>query len=190
MKLAAALTGVVLLLCGVVGSAGAEVGRWSVVRDQSSITMSVRAAGLTQTGRFSTWSGDIRFDPETPRTAQVAIEVQAASLTMRQQTMTQRATGPGFLDAAHFPSIRFRLRSLEPVLAGRYMARADVTVKERTRPVEFPVDLSLSNGVARMTGGFVLDRAAYGIGSGGGLNSLIGRDVRVEVALATRQVGS
>lgn len=190
MNRLALLGGVLLMLSGVAQPAGAEVDRWSVIPERSSITLSVRAVGVTQTGRFSTWTADIRFDPAEPRTARVAIDVRAASLTMRQPAVTRRTVGPAFLDAERYPSIRFRLRSLEPVSPGRYTARADVTVKDRSRPVVFPVTLDLTGGFARMSGGFVLDRAAYGIGSEGGWNGLIGRDVRVDVSLATRQVAS
>jgi len=187
MKRAAIVMGVLLMISGVASSAGASISRWSVIPERSTITMSVRAFGMTQTGRFSRWSSDIRFDPDEPSAAEVAISVRADSLSMRQPAVTRRAVGPGFLDAERYPSIRFQLRSLEPVSPGRYTARANVTVKERTRPVVFPVSLTLSEGVARMSGGFVLDRKAYGIGGESSIDGLIGRDVRVDVALATRQ---
>lgn len=190
MKRLAVLAGVLLMNLGLAPPASADVSRWSVIPERSSITMSVRAVGVIQTGRFSTWTSDIRFDPAEPRTAQVAIEVRAASLRMRQAAVTRRAVGPAFLDAERYPSIRFRLRSLEPLASGRYTARADVTVKDRSHPVVFPVSLDLNEGVARMNGGFVLDRAAYGIGGESGVNGLIGREVRVDVALATRQAAS
>ena len=190
MRRLAALTGVLLLLVGGAGPSGAEASRWSVIRDRSTISMSVRALGVTQSGRFSDWTGDIRFDPAEPRTAQVTIEVSAASLAMRQPALTRRATGPAFLDAERYPAIRFRLRELAPSSPGRFTARADVTLKGRTRPVVFPVVLEVTDGIARMNGGFVLDRTAWGIGTEGGLNGLIGRDVRVDVSLVTRQTAS
>lgn len=190
MRRLAVLAGVLVMNLGLAPPASADVSRWSVISERSSITMSVRAVGVTQTGLFSTWTSDIRFDPAEPRTAQVAIEVRAASLRMRQAAVTRRAVGPAFLDAERYPSIRFRLRSLEPLASGRYTARADVTVKDRSHPVIFPVSLDLNEGVARMSGGFVLDRAAYGIGGEGGVDGLIGREVRVDVSLATRQAAS
>ena len=187
MKVAAPLFAAIALALGLAGPAGADADRWAVIGDSSAITLSVRAFGVTQTGRFGRWSGDIRFDPDAPEDAEVAITVRAASLTMRQQAVTQRAVGPGFLDAERYPTIRFQLRALEPTAPGRYTARADVTVRDRTRPVTFPVTLSVDGGVARMRGGFVLDRADYGIGTQGAMNALVARQVRVDVALATRR---
>lgn len=187
MRRFAALMGAGLMAIAVAGPAGAVADRWAVIGESSAITMSVRALGVTQTGRFGRWTGDIRFDPDAPEDAEVAITVRAASLTMRQAAVTQRAVGPGFLDAERYPTIQFRLRALEPTAPGRYTARADVTVRDRTRPVTFPVTLSVDGGTARMRGGFVLDRADYGIGTQGAMNALVARQVRVDVALATRR---
>lgn len=164
----------------------AEVRRWSVDPAQSAITMRIRAAGLTQTGSFQDWSGDIRFDPTAPESARVAIEVRAASIRMRETALTNRAAGPDFLDVERFPAIRFRLTSLQPVSPGRFTARAQVTVKGRTREVVFPADLRVTGDTAQMTGGFALDRAAYDIGTQGPWNALIGRQVRVDVSMAVR----
>ncbi|NBW09370.1 MAG: YceI family protein [Caulobacteraceae bacterium] len=163
----------------------AEVRRWSVDPSRSSITMRIRAAGLTQTGRFEDWTGDIRFDPAAPETAQTTIEVRAASLRMNEPALTARATGPAFLDAARWPTIRFRLTRLERA-GGGFTARAEVTIKGRTREVVFPADLRVTGDAAQMSGGFVLDRAAFDIGMQGPWNALMGRQVRVDVALAVR----
>jgi polyisoprenoid-binding protein YceI len=163
----------------------AEVRRWRVDAARSAITMRIRAAGLTQTGRFEDWSGDIRFDPAVPGTARAVIEVRAASLKMDNAGMTDRATGPAFLDAARWPTIRFRLTGLEQT-TGRFTARAEVTIKGRTRAVVFPADLRVEGDAAQMSGGFVLDRAAFDIGMQGPWNALMGRQVRVDVALAVK----
>ena len=148
--------------------------------------MSVRTPFGMRTGRFERWSGDIRFDHEAPQTAQVGIQVETASLRMDDAALTRTAMGTAFLDSARFPRVSFRLTSLEPAGAQRFTAHADVTAKGVTRPVSFPVNLRSDARLAQMEGGFSLDRAAFGIGTGGPWNAVIGRQVRVEVSLATR----
>ncbi|CAN5424571.1 hypothetical protein BH10PSE1_BH10PSE1_08380 [soil metagenome] len=189
MRIGAALTTGLLLFWGAAAPAGAEVERWSVIRDQSSIAMSVRALGMRHAGEFASWtSSDIRFDPGAPERAQATIDVRAGSLSMRERGLTQRAVGPDFLDAEHYPTIRFRLRSVaRDDRSSQLTARADATIKGRTRPVSFPLAVTHLGDVDRMTGGFVLDRTTYGVGSSGGLNSLIGRDVRIDVVLTLRR---
>ena len=109
-----------------------------------------------------------------------------AALRMDNAALTRPAIGPALLDTERFPDIRLQLRSLRRLDGERFTAEADVTMKGVTRPVSFPVTLRSDGRTAQMTGGFSLDRAAYGIGTQGTWNRLIGRQVRVDVSLATR----
>ena len=160
---------------------------WVVVRDGSSIELTVRALGGSHQGRFEDWRGDIAFDPAAPGRTRATVVVQAASLRMRSSALTRRAVGAGLLDAAHHPVIRFELRSLEPLGGGQYSAGAEITMKGRTRPVSFPLDLRVTGDRAHLTGAFTLDRTQFGIGTTGAWNRVIGREVRVRVALQARR---
>ena len=175
--------------CLATGASRAEVARWLVVPGDSVITLRVGTPVGQRAGRFTRWTGDIRFDPEAPETAQVAIDVDTASLRMDDARLTSTAAGAGFLDSGRYPRIAFRLTGLEPAGGHRFTARADITIKGVTRPVAFPTTLRSDGRTAQMTGGFSLDRAAFGIGTRGPWNGLIGRQVRVDVSLATRPAG-
>lgn len=179
------IAGLVGAVCILAGTA-ADVRDWVVRPDASSIRLSVPTPLGQRSGVFEQWSGDIRFDPQAPETAEVSIAVEAASLRMDDRALTRRAVGTGFLDVQRFPRVGFRLRRLEPQGPGRFTATADITLKGVTRPVSFPVTLRSDGRTAQMTGGFPVDRAAFGIGTGGPWNGLIGRQVRVDVVLATR----
>lgn len=159
---------------------------WTVEREASRIEMTVRAFGGTHSGRFDQWSGDIVFDPNNSTVSTANVTVQTGSLRMQPSAVTNRAIGPGFLDAARYPTIRFALRSLEPLGADRYTARADVTIKGVTRPLAFPVDLRLTDGRAHLTGAFMVDRTQFGIGTTGPWNRLVDRRVTVRVQLQAR----
>ncbi|WP_271086056.1 YceI family protein [Brevundimonas sp. NIBR11] len=172
--------------CMATGPGRADVERWLVVPGSSSITMRVGTPVGQRTGRFTRWTGDIRFDPDAPRTAHVAIEVEANSLRMDDARLTATAVGAGFLDSGRYPRVAFRLTGLEPAGGSRFTARADITMKGVTQAVVFPATLRNDGRTAQMTGGFSLDRAAFGIGTRGPWNGLIGRQVRVDVSLATR----
>lgn len=176
-------------VCLATGASRAEVERWAVVPGDSAITMRVGTPLGARTGRFTRWTGDIRFDPDAPETAHVAIDVEAGSLRMDDARLTSTAAGSGFLDTRRYPRIAFRLTGLVPAGGDRFTAHADITMKGVTRPVTFPATLRSEGRTAQMTGGFSLDRAAFGIGTRGPWNGLIGRQVRVDVSLATRTVG-
>lgn len=166
---------------------GAAPGPWTFEREASRIEMSVRAFGGARTGRFEDWRGTVILDPNRPEAARASVTVQAASLKMSPAVATRRAIGPGFLDAARYPVIRFDLTSLEPLGGDRYTARADITMKGRTRAVTFPLDLRISGDRAHLAGALTLDRADFGIGTSGPWNGLVGRQVTVRVALQARR---
>lgn len=175
------------VLCAWTLLIGARAESWTIAREASSIRMSVRAFGATSEGRFDDWRGDIVFDPAAPTRTRASVTVQAASLRLRSSMATARAKGPDFLDVARHPTIRFQLRSLEPLGAGRYTAHADATLKGITRAVAFPVDLRVTGDRAQMTGGFMVDRAAFGIGTSGPWNRFVSRQVTVRVSLLARR---
>ena len=158
---------------------------WVVIRDASTIEMTVRALGGPHHGRFEAWRGDIAFDPEAPGQTRATVVVQTASLRMRSGTLTRRAVA--LLDPARHPTIRFELRSLDPLGGDRYEAHAEVTMKGRVRPVTFPVDLRVTGDRAHLTGAFTLDRTEFGIGTTGAWNRMVGREVTVRVALQARR---
>lgn len=167
----------------------ADAVRWVVAPGESRIEMRVQTPLGPRTGRFTRWSGDIRVDPVRPETAEVRIDVESGSLRLSDSRLTSVAVGPGFLDSARYPEITFRLRALDPAGPGRFTVRADITAKGVTRLVSFPTTLRSDGRTAQMTGGFSLDRQAFGIGTRGPWNGLIGRQVRVDVSLATRPAG-
>ncbi len=174
-----------LLLLGLGAAAPAP---WTILRDASTIDMTVRAFGVPQRGRFDDWRGDLAFDPGAPGQTRATVVVQAASLRMGSAALTRRATGPAMLDAARHPVIRFELRRLQALGGDRYTAHADITMKGRTRPVSFPVDLRVAGDRAHLSGAFTLDRTDFGIGTPGAWNRMVGREVTVRVALQARRV--
>jgi polyisoprenoid-binding protein YceI len=165
---------------------GAAPGPWIFDREASRIEMSVRALGATPTGEFEDWRGSLVPDPARLQDARGSVTVQAASLKMSPALAASRAIGPSFLDAARYPTIRLDLKSLEPLGGSRYTARADITVKGRTKAIAFPLDLRISGERAHLAGALTLDRADFGIGTSGPWNGLVGRQVIVRVTLQAR----
>ena len=181
------LAGCASLLPHARARAGASAqSRWTFDRARSSIDMHVTAFGQARRGRFGDWSGSIVFDPDSVARTRASVTVQAGSLRLSPPAGTDRAIGPNFLDAARYPTIRFELTSVQPAGGDRYTAGADVTLKGRTRPVTFPVELTASGDTARLTGAFTVDRADFGIGSGA-WSRLVGRRATVRFDLLARR---
>lgn len=178
-----ALTALLSLLSG---TAMAEAVRWTVDPGRSAIRLEVQALGTTQAGRFEDWNGDILIDPDRPEAARVNLAIRAGSLRMGDAVVTDQARGTAFLDVRTFPRIEVALTGLERLSDGRYRAVADVTAKGRTRPVTFPVAVTMQGDEVRIDGTARLDRQAFGIGTGDLRGLAIGRQVKVDVDITAR----
>ena len=181
--------GVILAACvawaALTGAAPVEP--WTFDPAASSIEMSVGALGQVRRGRFADWEGRLAFDPVRPERTRADVTVQAGSLALSPAPARERAVGTCFLVAARHPEIRLDLQSLRPLGGDRYEASARLTLKGRTRPVVFPVDLRVTGDRAHLAGALTIDRADYGIGTSGPWSRLIGRRVTVRFALQARR---
>jgi polyisoprenoid-binding protein YceI len=77
--------------------------------DNTTIGLTIFALGLfPQSGHFARFLGRLQIDPAHPADCQVDLQVQVASLEMSSSTTARLALGASMLDAARFPTMRFR----------------------------------------------------------------------------------
>jgi polyisoprenoid-binding protein YceI len=119
-------------------------------------------------GKFTRFDGWMRYDPASPGTCQMMLQVEAASLEMSNDAIRDVITGPGMMDVARFPTLGFSGSCQGDAIVG------DLTLHGETHPVS--LDFIRSAGMLIATG--ELRRADWGITGG----SLIGGStVRIRV---------
>ena len=170
-------------LMSLAGVVRAQSRAWIVDPAQSEIRLQIRAFGSDQAGRFDDWNSDITFDPAQPERARVLLAIRSGSLQMDDASTSGEARSGRFLDASRHPEIRVRLTSLSRTGRDQFQAIADVTCKGVTRAIALPIGVIIDGRQARINGTVVLDREDFDIGTGGPWSLLIGRQVRVDVAL-------
>jgi cytochrome b561/polyisoprenoid-binding protein YceI len=145
------------------------------------LAFSVGNAGDTVRGTFSDWSASIRFDPDNPEDAEIAITVNLASASVGDATMDSTLTGADFLAAAAHPRATWRAGSVRRVGAGRYAAEGALTLKGVSRPQALTFALTGSGLRQRVEGSAQIDRNAFGVGQGPSAES-VAPSVRLEFA--------
>jgi polyisoprenoid-binding protein YceI len=140
-------------------------GRYLLDPAHTTVGFSARTLGLFSVrGRFLDVSGciDVAVDPQQ---SQVNVRVAAGSLQTRIGQRDAHLTGPSFLDAAAYPTLRFRSTSLQP--AGyHWRLTGDLTVHGVTRPVTLdfqPLGRSPDDGRLRLTAAALLRRSEFGV---------------------------
>lgn len=129
-------------------------------------------------GSFARWQGAIRFDPERPERAHIAIEIDLASASVGDTTMDGMLKGDEFLAVGAGPTARYRSTSVRKLGNGRYRANGTLDLKGLGKSQEIAFTLSGEGPRRTVQGTATLDRTAFGIGTGASATPL---DQRVTI---------
>lgn len=90
-------------------------------------------------GRFNEVSGNILLDEAQPEKSSLDIQVAANSVDTHSAKRDQHLKSPDFFNAAEFPTIAFKSKSVKKVGENRYQAEGDFTLLGVTKllTVEF-----------------------------------------------------
>ncbi|OSP54929.1 cytochrome b/b6 domain-containing protein [Pseudoruegeria sp. SK021] len=160
---------------------------WTV--QEGHLGISVTQFGAILDGSFSDWSAAITFDPEAAGSIKgtVAVDIAIGSLTLG--TVTTEALKHEFFDAATFPTATFHAEIIaDPSTPDAYLADGTLTLKGREVPLTLPFTLTLTGGVAAMTGTTTVDRRNFLIGTDAyGDEKTVAFQVDVSVALTATE---
>jgi polyisoprenoid-binding protein YceI len=113
MRLAPLLA--VLLSCMTVVPAQATPRRIDFGPPASQVAFRAYGLGLLPIdGTFAQFTGSLNYDPDRPGVCQVELRVEVASLVADDGAARGRITGPEFMDAARYPSLRYTGRCQPP----------------------------------------------------------------------------
>src|SRR5256885_13557791 len=114
------------------------VSNWKIDPSHSAIHFSVRHMVVSKTrGRFTKWTGDIRFDPENRTASSVEVSIDPASIDTADAQRDAHLRSPDFFDVEKHPTATFRSTKVEDRGGDRYRITGGLTVHGVTRPVVF-----------------------------------------------------
>jgi polyisoprenoid-binding protein YceI len=169
---------------GHVVSEGAPAGTWRIDPARSVVEFTVTKLGFADvTGRFTEFTGSVRYDPVQPGNSSVEWRVRVASIETDAANRDRTLQEPEYFDARRHPELGFRSTRVRTLGDGRLEVDGALTIKGITRPqriVATPVD-----GGFQTT--FELDRFDFEIVGGRVMRRLIGRTVRVRLTAIAEQ---
>ena len=116
------------------------LGTWNIDPSHSAIAFAVRHMVVSKTrGRFTKWSGQLRFDEENPVVSSVEVTIDPASIDTADGQRDAHLRSADFLDVEKFPTASFRSTKVEEPDSGRYRITGDLTVHGVTKSVTFDV---------------------------------------------------
>lgn len=139
---------------------------WEVDPAASRLAFSVRQGTQTIEGGFARWNAAIRFDPADLAGSGVEVTVDLSSLATGDPERDRQTRAPELFDLARFPEARYRTLAFRPRGGDTYEVEAELTLKGVTRPLTHPVTITIEGERATARGEVVLDRRAFGFGTG------------------------
>ncbi len=173
-------------------AAEASAPAWTVNYDKSELTFTAYQSGSPVTGRFETWTADIRFSPDNLKGSRVRVEVDTTSVASGDGERDSTIRSDQLLHADQHPTAVYEADGFRHGDNGRFVADGELTIRGMTNPQ--PLSFSLSIGphpekdghlLAVAEGGTELMRLSYGVGKGDWKDTSMVPN-RVEVAFTVR----
>ncbi|HEX7025941.1 MAG TPA: YceI family protein [Gammaproteobacteria bacterium] len=166
--------GLLLLLSW--SQAGAEqtqVATWSLLPEASRLEFQFAQAGSDETGGFRQFQADFRFDPDRLEQSGIDVIVDMTSVETGDSERDQILRSADLFDVKRWPEARFKTTSITRREGNRYLAQAELTIRDQTRQIPFPFTLEISEktgqegqAVFRLTAEVPLKRLDFGVGKG------------------------
>ena len=185
-----------LLAWGQTGAEQAQAASWSLLPEVSRLDFQFTQAGSDETGGFRNFQADFRFDPDRPEQSSIDVTVEMASVDTGDPERDQILKSADLFDVERWPKARFKTISITREEGNRYLARAELTIRDQTRQIPFPFTLEISeNGqgeqrqaVFRLTTEVPLRRLEFGVGKGDWAETTwISDEVLVQVDVQARK---
>lgn len=177
------------------GPALAQPQKYALDSDASTVGFMFNLAGNDQRGSMPVKAADVIVDPDNLRASRVDVTLDVGNAQTNLFLATQAMIGPKVLDAARYPTIRFRSRSVRLGAGGRISEGAslsgDLTIRDITRTIALDAQLYRAKGSApddlselsiRLRG--QLSRSAFGAT---GFPDLVHDNVTLDIRTVIRQ---
>lgn len=105
----------------------------------SSVGFKIRHFVSKVPGKFNKFSGTIVVDKDAPANNKVEATIEASSLDTDNQRRDDHVRSADFLDAAKFPTIKFKSTAWNKTGDDTYDVTGDLTIKDVTKPVTLKV---------------------------------------------------
>jgi polyisoprenoid-binding protein YceI len=159
---------------------------WSFEKSHCKISFSVAHFGISETeGQFKKFDGSITTTKNDFSDAQIDFSVDVNSINTDDEKRDNHLKSPDFFDAAKFPTLHFKSKSMKSVGKNKYKLYGDFTMHGVTKPVSLVLkgggSAEYPKGVQRtgFTGSTVLKRSEFGMNT---MVGPVGDDVQLSVS--------
>ena len=124
--------------------------------------------GASETGTVNIAEGQLNFAGEQLVDGTIIIDMASIATTSQSGDMANQLIGhltsDDFFGIATYPTAQLVLKSAEPTeTANQYLVKADLTIKETTKEIEFVTDVAVADGTLNGTAEIIVNRADFDV---------------------------
>lgn len=159
---------------------------WAI-QPGGTLGFSVGNGSDTIAAKFAKWGGTVNFDPDSPGTAAIHIDVDLTSASIGESFRDGLLQGDEFFNTAATPTATYDSTSVTAQSGGNFVAHGTLNLRGMTMPQDVQFQLTGSGARRHVVGSAAVMRSPFGIGNGQHGNGL-DEAVKVDFAFdATRQ---
>ena len=159
---------------------------WTLDAKASHLRFSTTQQDEPFTGEFAKFTPKIALDAAQPADTKIDVEIDLGSANTKSSERDETLKGDDFFWTSKYPKAHFRTLSCKAGAgAGKIDCDAELTIRDKTRKLAFPLTFTESGGKATLKAEVTLDRMQYGVGASGDWTDehTVGHQVKVAVDL-------
>lgn len=191
-----------LALAVLLAAGAAQAEPWTVDAANSSLAFSGRYEGEPFDGRFRRFTPTVAVDATDPARTRIVVDVDMTSVDTADEDRDGTLRTPDFFWYDKYPTARFETTACraaagatagaaaaaDAATARRFVCAARLTIRDKTKTLDFPFTWTESGGTATLAASVTLNRLDYDVGTGDWADdALIAHDVVVTTRLALQR---
>jgi len=181
---------VFLTVFSVVSIHAQDATMWKIDKAHTSVNFSVNHFFSVVTGKFTSFEGNINFDPANLQGSKVDFTVAVKSINTVDKKRDNHLQSPDFFNEKAFPNMTFKSTKLEKKSDNEYLVYGKLTIKDKTKDIVLPLKVTGEMEHPMMKGTIILGLASnlkinrndYGVGTGDwAATMVVGDEVDVSI---------
>lgn len=149
---------------------------------KSKITFQIKNLGINTGGSIAGLQTSILFDPAHLNTSIIEAIADVNTINTDNDTRDEHLKSDSYFDAAKYPRITIKSVSIKHKSGNNYTGTFNLTIKDKTNPVEIPFTYTETGNNAVFKGSLKIKRTDYGVGD---KSLIMSNDVTVLIEVDT-----
>ncbi len=149
---------------------------------KSEVTYEIKNLGINTHGGFSGLHADINFGDKHLATSSIEATIDATSINSDNDLRDKHLKSDDYFDVEKYPKIIMKSVSFKSKGNGNYIGAFNVTIKDKTKPVDVAFTYTESGKTATFKGTFKLNRRDFGVG---GSSLTLANEAKVDITVDT-----